>query len=82
MFFIRAMDIILIFFIQNCRICDQAASDIQKIERQKLEMTRKIDDLRKEIMYAKSVVEIKIISEKVLDKKVKCYINNIRLNVI
>ena len=53
-----------------CRICDMTNQEIAKIERQQREMNQNISRLQKELMFCKNSMEVKILSESILDKRV------------
>ena len=51
------------------KVCQQTAQDMLKFERQKRDSNRQIAQLQKEILFCKNSLEIKILSEEILDKK-------------
>ena len=52
------------------RVCQETNHEIARIERKKVEKGREIEELKKQILFCKNSMEIKIMSEKILDKKV------------
>ncbi|CAH1797810.1 unnamed protein product [Owenia fusiformis] len=51
------------------KICDVTHQEIMKVEKKRRETNREIDRLRKEVLLVRSNLELKILSEKILDKK-------------
>ncbi|XP_064619061.1 protein FAM227B-like [Lineus longissimus] len=51
------------------RICDQTNQEILRIERKKIDTNREIDALQKEILFNRNPVDLKIMSEKILEMR-------------
>lgn len=51
-------------------ICDITANEIAKIERHQREINNEINKLQKELQFCKNSLEIKIMSDRIFDKRV------------
>lgn len=59
------------------RVCEDTNQEILKIERQQRQANRKIEKLQKQLLQCKNSMEVKIMSERILDRQVSLILTSL-----
>ena len=60
-------------------MCEQTSQEIAKIERSQRDLNAEIDRLKRDLSTLKNPVDVKILSERILDKRVSAHCSYIQI---